>query len=812
MNTLLRKTYRDLRASIAQTSALVFIVALGIASYIALVGAYRDLSTSYSHTYDLLKFADVTFSVQAAPQSSVADVSGLPGVEAAAGRLVVDTGFQLASGEQIRARLIGLPAGQHPPVNDVLVARGRYLSAGDERSALVEKHFADLYGVQPGGTVSSIIGGQRVDFTVAGIVASPEYLIVTPSRQDILPSARTFAVLFVPLAELQRLVASAGQGGQSTSSGSEYVNDIAIRFSPGADARKVQDQVQAALTAYGVTAVTPRADQPSNEALALDLDGYRELSTLMPGLILLVSAISMYVMLGRVVRAQQPQIGLMKAIGYSNGAVMAHYLTFGLLIALGGTLIGVPGGLLLSNAVTGEYAAELGIPLVESRFYPDLVIVGVGLSLLFSLFACAGPARAAMRMAPADAMRMDPALAMVHGRLSWVERILRGLHPSIWLRLPLRNVFRVRARSFTIGLGIVLAFVLVLVTWGMFDSMSYLLRHNFNDVERWDVSVNFNDIQQKPTLDTVAGWAGVRQIEPILQLPVSLQTGGSGDHSENALLTALNPGQRMHVLQLQPPSGSSVGVTPEEALSGNRIVLTPGLADKLHLSQGEPLHVSTPLGEADLQLGGTSDELSGSSAFVSLDTARKLVGMPAGASPVFNGLYLTVEPARAQAVKADLYQLAGAASVRFKSEVESDWDSLMGFFYVFMGVVMSFAVGMAFALLFNAMTVNVLERRREFATMRAVGMGAGPITWQLTLENLITWAVVLVPGILVGTWAAAQMGAAFSSDLIVFKVVIAPVSYLLASVGILLTMELATLPAIRRVNRLNLAEATKSLA
>ena len=125
MNTLLHKTYRDLRASLAQSLALVLIVALGIASFIALVGAYRDLSTSYNRTYDLLKFADVTFSVQPAPESATSTVAQVPGVEAVTGRWVADTGFQLSNGEQIRARLIGLPSGQHPSVNDVLVATSR---------------------------------------------------------------------------------------------------------------------------------------------------------------------------------------------------------------------------------------------------------------------------------------------------------------------------------------------------------------------------------------------------------------------------------------------------------------------------------------------------------------------------------------------------------------------------------------------------------------------------------------------------------------------------------------------------------------
>jgi putative ABC transport system permease protein len=95
VENLLRKSVRDLRASLAQTIALIVIVALGIASFVALIGAYRDLGTSYNHTYEQLHFADATFSVQDAPQSVVAQVAGVDGVAAVTGRLIVDGGLEV---------------------------------------------------------------------------------------------------------------------------------------------------------------------------------------------------------------------------------------------------------------------------------------------------------------------------------------------------------------------------------------------------------------------------------------------------------------------------------------------------------------------------------------------------------------------------------------------------------------------------------------------------------------------------------------------------------------------------------------------
>ncbi|RIK14573.1 MAG: hypothetical protein DCC52_19530, partial [Chloroflexi bacterium] len=122
-----------------------------------------------------------------------------------------------------------------------------------------------------------------------------------------------------------------------------------------------------------------------------------------------------------------------------------------------------------------------------------------------------------------------------------------------------------------------------------------------------------------------------------------------------------------------------------------------------------------------------------------------------------------------------------------------------------------FALAMAFALLFNTMTVNVLEQQRELATMRAIGTHRRLIALMMTTESFVVWLLALIPGLILGTLAANALGSAFQTDLFAFTIVIAPQSYVAAAFGILLTMLLAAAPAIRRVNRLNLAEATKTL-
>ena len=754
-----------------------------------MAGAYRDLGRSYQRTYDELHLADVTFALQGAPDSALASIAAVPGVKAVTGRLITDVGLVLpgaeasVESEQIRSRLIGIPSGRHPEVNDVLVLSGRYLEPGDSAAVLLESHFAHAYGLGPGDSVTPVIDGRRVALRVVGVVASPEYLIVSPSKQEIIPSARTFAVLFVPRDDLARLLGRPGT-----------VNDLSVALTPDANSDSTVSILQERLAGWGPIQTTLQNDQPSVAALSLDLEGYRELADLVPGLILLVAAFALYVMLSRLVRSQRPQIGLMRALGYSRRSVVGFYLAVALSIGLLGSIAGAVAGVPLNRAVTSSYAHELGIPLVSTHLHFDLVAIGVVASLVVAAVAGFGPARASVRLDPARAMQLDPSEALVRGRRAPGERLFRL---PLWLRLPMRSVFRVRRRSVSTALGIVFAYILVLVGLGMISAMDRLMYRTFHMVERWDASAFFSSPQPEAVLDTVRTWPGVTGVAPLLQSPARLEANG---RAQDVLLTALEPGQRMHDFGTERRR-------PVELKTG-RVVLTSALAGQFGLRDGDTVAIKTPLGTVRLPVGATADELMTSVVYVTLGDVQRWTGARA---PVFNGLYLTVDSTRAQTIKRQLYSLPGASSVQLKSRVEKDWASLMGLLNVFMGVILAFAVAMAFALLFNAMTINVLERQRELATMRTIGASRSRIALLIAVENLILWVITLVPGLALGWWVARRMGDAFQSDLFSFTVNVGLGDFVIAALGILATLLLASLPAIRRVNRINLADAVKIL-
>jgi putative ABC transport system permease protein len=205
-------------------------------------------------------------------------------------------------------------------------------------------------------------------------------------------------------------------------------------------------------------------------------------------------------------------------------------------------------------------------------------------------------------------------------------------------------------------------------------------------------------------------------------------------------------------------------------------------------------------------VSAASDEMAGEVAYIALNEFQGL-----SPAPLLNFVYVQAEPSLARQIKRDLYQLPGAGIVQLRSDARADIEQLVGLFFAFAGVMVILALAMAFALLFNTMTVNVLERQRELATMRAIGTSRRRLGGQLALEGFITWLLALLPGMILGYLLAVQVGKAFSSELFNFPIVINPRTYVITAIGILLTMIVASWPAFRRISRMNLAEATKIL-
>jgi putative ABC transport system permease protein len=579
--------------------------------------------------------------------------------------------------------------------------------------------------------------------------------------------------------------------------------ELLVRYDQAADRAAVDSRLATIAAGAGVATQT-RDQQPSNAALHEDISGFGELSLMFPLLFLGAAGLTTYVLLSRLVMQQRAQIGLLVASGYRRRAILRHLLGFGLVTGAAGGIPGAIAGVALGGVVTDLYTGIMGLPdvvrIVELR--PLTVLLGILFALGAGALSALAPALRASRISPAEAMRGSVPLGA--GGASLVERLippLRGL-PARW-KMVLRGIGRNRVRSLSTMLGVALAAILVLVSWGMIDTMGVIVDRQFHQIDRQDAEIVLAAPATDSTLAAVAGVDGVAAAEPVAHLPVLVATA---DHSYVTTLDGFQPNTTMHGFLA---SGGGTEPLPDDGL-----LIGSALKDQLKVNVGDTVTVTLTSTGASMtdRVAGFVNEPLGTLAYASLPHLEALFGADAvaGATRFIQARYDA--GAASDAVTKRLESVSGVLAVSDSQAIAKIFNALMGLFYAFVGVMLAFGAVMAFAILFVTIGSNVAERGTELATMRAMGMPIGVLGRVVSGENLLLTLAGIVPGLVLGYVAAAGFMASFNSDLFTFDLSVRPLTFVGTALGILVAAALSQWPALRAVRRLDLARVVRERA
>lgn len=232
----------------------------------------------------------------------------------------------------------------------------------------------------------------------------------------------------------------------------------------------------------------------------------------------------------RIINNQRTLIGVMKALGYTDGRVLWHYTVYSLLISLIGSAAGIITGYFLGIGITSMFVQSLNIPVMTIRFYWGVVLSGTGLSAAFCLSAGVASARKVLGIQPAEAMRSEVPKA---GRRIFLERIgplWRSLRFG-W-KMSIRNIFRNRQRTLLTMVGISFTVVIFMVSFFLMDSINYTLVQNFFEFQRQDYKVGFSKFASYQDVLELEKIRGIEKAEPKPRTEGSLQRGCRGCRSQ----------------------------------------------------------------------------------------------------------------------------------------------------------------------------------------------------------------------------------------------------------------------------------------
>lgn len=796
MSVLAKVRFRELSRSKWQYAAVAFIIVLGIAVFIATQCLYHNLQQSYDASYRQLRFEDFGIRLSGAPERAAQRLLKIPGVLAVEGRLTEEASIEIVgeTHKKLVGRLISVPSGRMPTTNSLRITAGRYLQRPGAREILVEYAFAKRHRLEPGREIEVSRGRGRARFKVVGIVQSPEYLYVIRSKQDLFPTEDTFGVMFLAPETLGSVIGKSGS-----------INEVKVRVSEPAKLDSIMVEAKRMLVAYNAQDPIPRKDQPSETFLKQDLQGFQLYSIIFPGLFLTVAALTINTLLTRMVQLQRPMIGLLRALGFSKKAVVFHYLQLALLFGAFASVAGVWLGAVLARVVSRAYMSQLTVPYEVNRLDTFAMAVGIAMGLAFSAVAAWAPARAAARTQPAEALR---GAVQGTGRVFRLDQLL-GSVPLLW-RIPLRNLVRQPRRTSATLLGIVAGIALLVMARGLSDTIDLTLTEIMDSGFKEDLRVEFLQPISRSALTRVQSWPGVVWAEGELNMPAEFR---KGDRTYSALLAGVPDVTRLRdFVGLREPIA--------DALQGG-VVFGSTLRRRLDLEVGDTIEVSLPKGavEKDLKfrtvrVAGFTNEPIGTVAYIPAAALRQLfakdIELPLGA---ISSVRVKALPEYRSEVRHRLEDLSGAVAATSSEDLKKNIVELMRSFKSFVWILQLFGMSLAFTIVFNTVTVCVLERAQESATMRTLGISRNQVAMMVTVETMGAAVIALFIGLPIGRWfLGAIMSAAQTPeqmDLFVMRTVVTPESYVWAAGLTLISALLSQLPAILFLNHLDLVRVLK---
>jgi putative ABC transport system permease protein len=735
-----------------QASAIGAVIAMGVMMLVMMTGLVASLTETRHAYYDRYRLADVFAPVARAPERLGGRLADIPGVSAVQTRVVGQALIDLHNRAlPVQAQAVSLPDRGRPALNDVYLTEGRMVRPGRPDEILLLQGFAAAHGLRPGDSLRATMNGARRSFDIVGLAQAPEFLYTT-APGELVPDDARFGVIWM------------GRSGLAAAYDMEGAfNEALLGVGRGARPEAVLEAVDRLLKPYGGAGAYGLADQVSNRFISEEIAGLKAAAVAVPPIFLAVAAFLLYIVISRMVQSEREEIGLMKAFGYSDAEVGAHYFKFILAIALGGALTGCLGGILAGRAMTGVYVQYYKFPFLVFQLEPASFATGVVVSTLSASAGGLLVLRRVFALTPAVAMRAPaPPNFGRTGRIG--HSLTRFLdQPS---RMVLRRLTRQSGRMAGSVIGIASGMALSVAMITIYAGFDRAIDQTFSVADRSDVTVSFTHAVSDKAVFELVRMPGVERAEPVRTVSVVMR---HGLQSHRGALTGLAPHPELS-------RALDADLAPI-ALPEHGVVLSDVLADLLRVSPGDTLTVDVREGQQPLlqiPVASTAQTLLGSPAYMDLAALNRALREPGRMS----GAYLTIDEAQADAIYAKLQDMPTVAGVSLKSEARDAFVTLVnqgaGAIRYVMGAI---AFVITFGIVYNAARIALAERARDLASLRVIGFSKGEAAFVLLGELAVVTVIALPVGAVLGYYLSFAIAAGFSTDLYQVPAIFDPVSY-----------------------------------
>ena len=529
------------------------------------------------------------------------------------------------------------------------------------------------------------------------------------------------------------------QANAEIADGEAQIADAKVQL---ADAKKEIEQIEKP-TWY----IYDRSHLPEYSGYGDNADRMKAIGEVFPLIFFLVAALISLTTMTRMVEEERTLIGTLKALGYSKKSIAAKYLGYAVLATLTGGIFGV---------MIGEKILPYIIITAYKIMYRHLPDVEIPYNLYYGVLACvaallctvAATIFSCMKELKEQAAELMRPPAPKQGKRVFLEYI-----PFLWKRLnftwksTVRNLMRYKKRFFMTIFGIGGCMGLMLVGFGLKDSISSIVPLQYEDIQLYDGNVILqSDVTMQEKQEVYEALEKNSQVvataEDLLQ---KITIEHDGVSKEVYLNVPENVEKFSDFVVLQDRT------TKEKyQLTDKGAVLTEKMAKELGVSAGDTVTIKEENEkERTVKISQICENYMSHYLYMTPAVYKAAYGK----EPEYNSIYYRTEgrtTKEAESVGEAALKLDGALSVSYTTELRQQVDDMLQSLDIVIVVLIISAGMLAFVVLYNLNNINITERKRELATLKGLGFYDKEVTEYVYRENILLTLIGSVFGMLLG--------------------------------------------------------------
>lgn len=537
-------------------------------------------------------------------------------------------------------------------------------------------------------------------------------------------------------------------------------------------------------------------------------DRMTAIARVFPVFFFLVAALVASTTMTRMVDENRLQMGTLKALGYSNGQIAAKYLFYALSASILGSVAGMALGFTVFPIIIwNAFGMIFDVPTFRLAFYPGMAAAGLGISAavigLTTLLAC----RSSLHEKTASLLLPR---APVAGK-----RILLEYITPLWKRMSFsqkttaRNLFRYKKRFFMTVLGVAGCTALLLIGFGIQDALLPIVDKQCAELTHNDLTISLSSEKALTVEDGLAdvldrssevkSWGKFySKSVSIYNADGTVETVSLIAAEDDALLTQYNTfrtRQGHHAI----------------AFGADSAILTEKTAAQLGLRVGDTFWVETPSGSRmELTLTGITENYIYARLYLSQEQFARYCGStPVEWNTVFSQTTCTSTD-DTDALRARLLACNYISGVTFTADTTGMLSNLIVCLNYVVGLVILCAGALAAVVLYNLISVNLAERKKELATIKVLGFYDKEVYRYIFREIDLLALIGSLVGLGLGIPLHQFIVRTIEMDRMMFIRTIAPRSYLI-SIALTMAFTFAVCFVMRRhVKQISMVESMKA--